>query len=98
MYITFSCKSDCYNPWETYGYMHCVMCGCCLKDKAARYQNRTDLFKRLKVEPEIIDLLDDDETIRFTQEAENKKNIEWCEEKIRYYKDKLKKLKNEVSK
>ncbi len=89
VHFLYSCRSDCWNFYDTYGYSHCVGCQCCSKDKLTRYQARLRCCKRWLREELAFDGWDDAEQTRRVQEQNRKANIRFLKRRIRYYRNKL---------
>lgn len=81
--IDFAKGRKCWNVYET--VYTCIRCGCCAKDKKARYKNRVRVLKRLLQEQyNFIDWNDDPE-LKAIQERNIKSNIRYFKKKLRYY-------------
>lgn len=81
----------CWNPYDSYGEI-CVHCGCCNKDKRARYMARFKLCKRKIEELENVTLWDDDPEWKAIQEKNIKSNLRYFKSRMRYY---MKRMKDE---
>ena len=86
VHIDSAPEKNCWNLIDSYG-MHCVGCGCCVKDKKTRYENRIRCLERwLKEQYEF-----DDWIPKWKEEQEKniKANIQYFKRQLRYYKSKL---------
>lgn len=88
-YIDFAVQKNCWNLIDSYG-MLCVGCGCCLKDKRKRYENRIRCLERWIEEEEKFDNWI--EGCEETQERNRRANIRWFKRKLGYYRKRLAQL------
>lgn len=84
IYIDFAQGTKCWNLYET--IYSCIGCGCCAKDKKARYKNRVRVLKRVLKEQYNFNNWDDDPELKAIQERNIKSNIRYLKKKLRYYK------------
>jgi len=89
IHIDFAVKGNCWNL-EASCYGNCYGCGCCVKDKRQRYENRIRYLNGMIEEQEHFDGWFDEPEIRALQERNVKANIRWFKRKLRYYEKKLK--------
>lgn len=94
IHIDFSVRKNCYNR-EAWCYGMCYGCGCCVKNKKERAENRLEYFNELLDEQINFNLWDDQPELREIQEKNIKANIRFFKRKIRYYKNRLEKLEGE---
>lgn len=84
--VDFAPRKNCWNFIDSYG-THCIGCGCCVKDKKARYENRIRCLERwLKEQYEFDDWIPE---WKEEQEKNIKANIRYFKRKLRYYKSKM---------
>lgn len=81
-YIDHAVSKNCYNMVETYGEL-CVGCGCCRGTELEKAKARLRLHKRRLEELKNFEYWDDE--IRELQEKNINADIEYNEERIRYY-------------
>ena len=93
IHIDFAVNDNCWNM-EASCYGNRYGCGCCVKDKRQRYENRVQYLKDAIEEEERFDAWDDDRGLRAVQERNVKANIRWFKRKLRYYEKKLKGMKD----
>lgn len=87
IWIDFAPGKNCWNILDSYGYMRCVGCGCCSKDKRTRYEARIRCLERWLKELYEFDMWVDE--WRETQEKNIKKDIRYFKRQLRYYMKKL---------
>ena len=93
IHIDFAVKGNCWNM-EASCYGNCYGCGCCVKDKKQRYENRIRYLNGMIEEQEHFDGWFDEPETRALQERNVKANIRWFKRKLRYYEKKLKGMKD----
>lgn len=91
IHIDFAVKKNCWNM-EAWCYGNCYGCGCCVRDKKQRYENRIRYLNGMIEEQEHFDLWDDEPELRAIQEKNVKANIRFLKRKLRYYTRKLKEI------
>lgn len=89
IHVDFAVKKNCWNL-EASCYGNCYGCGCCVKDKKQRYENRIRYLKGMIDEEEHFDRWDDEPELRAIQEKNVKANIHFFKRRLRYYTRKLK--------
>ena len=87
-FIDFQVRKNCWNLYDSYGEI-CVHCGCCAKDKMARYKARLRVLERWLEDQYAFDMWDEDESLRKVQEQNVKANIRSFKRMIRYYRQRL---------
>ena len=88
-HIDFAVQKNCWNMIDSYGEI-CVGCGCCLRDKKQRYENRISVLERWIEEQENFDNWI--EGWEETQEKNRRANIRCFRRQLGYYKYRLKQL------
>ena len=88
MIVDEAVNNNCWNPYDSHGEI-CVHCGCCNKDKRARYMARFELCKRKIEELENFTLWIDDPKWRSIQEKNIKTDLRLFKRLLRYYKKRL---------
>ena len=91
IHIDFAVKKNCWNL-EASCYGNCYGCGCCVKDKKQRYENRILYLNGMIEEEEHFDRWDDEPELRAIQEKNVKANIRFFKRRLRYYTRKLKEI------
>lgn len=81
--IDYAKGTNCWNVYET--MYTCIGCGCCAKDKKARYKNRVRVLKRVLQEQYNFNDWNDDPELKAIQERNIKSNIRYFKKKLRYY-------------
>lgn len=94
VFIDYSVNDDCYNPYESYGEI-CIGCGCCSKDPKERAEARLELYQRQLDRVENFNNWFDDPKIRAIQEKNIKIDTKIYKKRIRYYKKRLKEIKEQ---
>ena len=89
IHVCYAVRDNCYNPWETSGWMRCTGCCCCAKDINIRTKARADLYQRLLDEAMNFDCWDEEPELRAIQEKNNKTNIAWAKRRLAYYNRRL---------
>lgn len=89
IHVDFAVKKNCWNL-EASCYGNCYGCGCCVKDKKQRYENRIRYLNGMIEEQEHFDRWDDEPELRAIQEKNVKANIRFFKRILRYYTWKLK--------
>lgn len=84
---------DCWNLIDSYGEI-CVHCGCCSKDPLTRYNARIEVLLQRIEHCVTFDEWSADSSLRATQEENVAKDLRQCRAQLRYYKKRLKELKN----
>ena len=82
----------CWNIYDSYGEI-CVHCGCCSKDPVKRANARYELCLERIAHLNAFDGWDKDPEIRALQERNIKHDLKYFNERLRYYKKRLKELK-----
>lgn len=83
----------CWNLRDSYGEI-CVHCGCCSKDPSVRAEARYEWYLERLNHLLSFNKWSDDETMRVIQEANIATDLRRCRAQLRYYKKRLKELKN----
>ena len=89
IHIDFAVNDNCWNM-EAQCYGTCYWCGCSVKDKKQRYENRIRYLRDMIEEQEHFDNWFDKPETRALQAKNVKANIRWFKRKLRYYEKKLK--------
>lgn len=92
-HIDVPVSSKCWNPYDSY-WQICVHCGCCSKDPLTRANARYELCLEQIAHFNAFDGWDEDPEIRALQEQNIKYDLKYFNRRLRYYKKRLKELKN----
>jgi len=93
IFAEFAINKNCWNLFDSYGQI-CIGCGCCVKNKKERYENRIRCLERWLKEQYEFDGWDD--SIKEIQEKNIKANIRYLKRQLRYYKKQLEKIQKEL--
>ena len=92
-HIDAQVSSKCWNLYDSYGEI-CVHCGCCSKDPLTRYNARIDVLLRRIEHCVTFDEWSTDSTLRVIQETNIATDLRLYRAQLRYYKKRLKELKD----